>query len=888
MDPVARSVREALAEIGIEVAAAGTYKAWLCPLSPDSDAQRKKLAEAGQMLANEVIEELLIDCLPRCLPSWGLPNPGGPGNGGRVELPLVGLDDAGLLDISEKGCLSLSAIEMRAVQEHFAALGRAPSLTELESLAQTWSEHCKHKTLMGAIDVFDSDGKFVRRYENLIKETIAKVTRDLNRPWCISVFEDNAGVVDFDGRDCLCIKVETHNHPSAIEPFGGAGTGIGGVIRDILGTGLGARPLCSLDVFCVAEPDLPDEDVPPGCLHPARVLDGIVRGVRDYGNPMGIPTVTGAVHFDKGFVGNPLVYCGTVGILPKSKVFKEAKPGDKIIVAGGRTGRDGIHGATFSSVELTEDSEMLSSGAVQIGDPITEKKLSDALVEARDLDLYHAVTDCGAGGLSSAVGEMGAKIGAFVELDKVPLKYEGLSPSEIWISEAQERMVFAVPKDRVTAFDRVFEKYEVETTVIGQFDDSERLVIQHKGVEQANLAMDFLHDGLPKLVRKARLPAPVLREAKLPPEQDIGGALLLALADFNVASKEWITRQYDHEVGGCSVAKPFSGPSQKGPGDGAVLMPKPDVPLGFALATGLNPRYAKLDPAGMAEAALDEAIRNIVVKGGDPSQAAVLDNYCWGNTDDPEQLGALVLATEAVCELAREYGTPFVSGKDSLNNEYRVGDKSLSIPGCLLVTALAPVAQLSKIPDSSFTATDRSVYLFGLTRKELGGSVYHTHRGEAGGKVPRARGKSMHLIYRTLHELMQMEIIDAAHDPSEGGLAVALAEMAFGGEIGLFLDLAAVPVADDIERDEEILFSESLGRILVCVNPEMEEDFISTCSQRSLVFAKIGETTGDEFFACDGLEGERLFSLELSDLQEAFQKPLANGAMAVPRRRSKA
>ena len=722
-----------------------------------------------------------------------------------------------------------------------------------------------------------------RHYENMLKETIFATTERIDHWMCVSVFEDNAGVIDFDGEDCLAIKVETHNHPSAIEPFGGAGTGIGGVIRDILGTGLGAKPLCNVDVFCVAPPTTPPDDVPAGCLHPARVLDGIVAGVRDYGNPIGIPTVSGAVHFDAAFVGNPLVYCGTVGILPKKKVKKAAKPGDRIIVAGGRTGRDGIHGATFSSVELTEASEMVSSGAVQIGDPITEKKVLDAQMEARDLGLYDAVTDCGAGGLSSAVGEMGEKIGARVELAHVPLKYQGLTPTEIWISEAQERMVFAVPPDKVDRLHEVFARYEVESTDIGEFTDTKQLELDFDGEHIGTVSMEFLHDGVPRPTRSAHFKLPQLTDPDLEQPEQFNDTLLAALADLCVCSKEWILRQFDHEVQGQSAAKPFAGREQRGPGDAAVLRPKPDSSQGFAVATGLNPRYSWIDPAAMAEAALDEAVRNIVARGGDPTRCVVLDNYCWGNTDDPAQLGGLVRATEAVCEAAFYYRTPFVSGKDSLNNEFRVGERTIAIPGCLLVTALAIVPDVECVPDSAFTAAGNSVYLVGRTYHELGGSVYYKLHAELGASVPRARAVDNIAQLRFLAEAIQQGLVASAHDLSEGGLAVAAAEMAFGSGVGLFLELGNMDLEEGLERDDAILFSESLGRMLVEVLPEHEEAFINWMHNVAVPARKVGETNTEARFTCDGFLGDRIIDVELTALEQAWRAPLEHGPLAAAR-----
>ena len=883
MDPVARSAREALGLLGIEAVAVGTYRAWLVPGLGD-DA----LAKLGDELANDVIEEVLVGQLPP-----GLPLPGGRCRETRVELPLADLDEAALVALSAERSFALNAIEMRAVQGHFVEQGRAPTLTELETIAQTWSEHCKHKTLTGQVVYDGPDGE--TRYDNLLKETVFATTQRIDHWFCRSVFVDNAGVIDFDDEDCLAIKVETHNHPSAIEPFGGAGTGIGGVIRDILGTGLGAKPLCNIDVFCVAPPDLPQNELPTGCLHPARVLNGVIEGVRDYGNPMGIPTVTGAIHFDPAFVGNPLVYAGTVGILPKNKVEKAARPGDHILVAGGRTGRDGIHGATFSSLELHEESETVSSGAVQIGDPITEKKVLDGLLVARDAGLYTATTDCGAGGLSSAVGEMGEETGARVELSRVPLKYDGLTPTEVWISEAQERMVFAVPPENVDAFCEVFSRFEVETTDIGVFTDDKRLHLSWEGEEICDLDMEFLHDGVPRPSRAARWRPAEHSEPEIPDAEhggpsELNDVLLGALADFGTCSKEWVLRQYDHEVQGMSAAKPFSGLEQKGPGDAAVLQPKPDSATGFAVATGLNPRYSWVDPAAMAEAAIDEALRNVVARGGDPTRCAVLDNYCWGNCDKPEQLGALVRATEAVCEAALYYRTPFVSGKDSLNNEFRVGDETIAIPGCLLVTALAIVPDVDNVPDSAFTRVGNSVFLVGRTYRELGGSLYYKLHGALGSGAPRSRHVENIATMRFVHEAISMGFVSACHDLSEGGLGVAACEMAFGSGHGITLDLGNLDVGDDSGdadaadehplRDDEILFSESLGRFLVEVPGEKEHEFLNFLEPLGVSVRKVGIVDDEGVFGVDGTMGDRLVHLELERCREAWAAPLARGPLA--------
>ena len=613
-DPVAHSVQKALVDMGLPAVDTGTYKGFVV----HGALPGPQLAQvARKVLANDVVQLVLLDALP-----LGLPGAASKADLAVHPIPLAHLDLAGLERLSKDGGLALDGAEMQVIQAHFAKLGRAPTRMELETLAQTWSEHCKHKTLTGNVRF---EGRVI---QNLLKSTIAHVTHTLARDFCVSVFVDNAGIIQFDDEDSVCIKVETHNRPSAIEPFGGAGTGVGGVIRDVLGTGLGARPIANTDVFCFAPPDLAAAQLPQGCLHPLSVMKGVVSGVRDYGNPMGIPTVNGSVHFDENFVGNPLVYVGNIGILPTARAKKQANRGDVIVALGGRTGRDGIHGATFSSLELHTDSEKTSSGAVQIGDPITERKVMDAVLRCADEDLFSAITDCGAGGFSSACGEMAEGLGAEIELQQAPLKYQGLAPWEVWISEAQERMVLAVPPAKLDRLLQVCREEASEAIVLGHFTGDQRLVVKFGGVVHADLDVHFLHKGLPVREQTASYTAPQLQEPNLPPETDCGKALLAVLGDYGICSKEWIVRQYDHEVQAASAGKPLCGPREDGPSDAAVLAPKLGSRRGVVLSNGLNPRYSKIDPASMAECSLDEAMRNSVAASNDPDYTAVLDNYC--------------------------------------------------------------------------------------------------------------------------------------------------------------------------------------------------------------------------------------------------------------------
>ena len=632
----------------------------------------------------------------------------------------------------------------------------------------------------------------------MLKETIFAATQEIRKElgeqdWCVSVFEDNAGIVRFDDKYNVVFKVETHNHPSALEPYGGANTGIGGVIRDPLGTGLGAKPVCNTDVFCFAPPDTPLDSLPAGVLHPRRVMKGVVSGVRDYGNRMGIPTVNGALYFDPRYLGNPLVYCGNVGIIPREKSSKQTSPGDWVVTIGGRTGRDGIHGATFSSAELTSESETISGGAVQIGNAITEKMLMDVLLEARDRGLYSAVTDCGAGGFSSAVGEMGEHLGAEVDLEKAPLKYSGLSYTEIWISEAQERMVFSVPDEHWEEFYELCKSEGVEATIIGTFVDSGRLVLRYMGQQVADLDMQFLHGGRPPVIREAFYEAPPetpFQEDQL--QGDAGIWLTAILGSLNVASKEWVIRQYDHEVQGGSVLKPLVGVNNDGPGDAAVVRPILTSRRGLVVSCGMNPYYGDLDTYHMAASAIDEALRNCVAVGADPERIAILDNFCWGYTDRAETLGTLVRAALACYDVATAMRTPFISGKDSLNNEFSYQDQegnrqTISIPSTLLISAMGQVDDVATCVSMDLKAAGNLVYQVGQTHDELGGSHLGLVSGASGGRVPRMDPGIALPTFKAVHQGICQGLIRSCHDLSEGGLAVAAAEMAFAGGLGLRL-----------------------------------------------------------------------------------------------------
>lgn len=863
MDPVEDSAKKAIKDLGIKrVNAVKTAKKYLIK-GKFSSSEIHSIAE--KILYNKVIQHIVKGA------STIYPEPP-PYQFKLVHVDMLRANAANLKKISKARQLFLNLEEMRTIQKYFRKLKRNPTDCELETLAQTWSEHCKHKTFRGKIEYLEvtrSQGHQVTnkklKINNLLKSTVMKVTDELNKPWCVSVFKDNSGVIRFDEKYNVCFKVETHNHPSALEPYGGAGTGIGGVIRDPLGTGLGAKPIINTDIFCFGPIDYPYKKLPEGALHPKRVMKGVVSGVRDYGNRMGIPTSNGAVLFDEGFVGNPLVFCGNVGILPKGKSFKHVNIGDLAVVVGGRTGRDGIHGATFSSGELTHESQELSGPAVQIGNPITEKKMTDVILKARDKGLYNAITDCGAGGLSSAIGEMGEELGADVDLEKVPLKYKGLKYTEIWISEAQERMVLAVDPEKIDDLISMFEKENVEITVIGRFTGSKRLKLFYHGQCVSNLDMDFLHNGGPDLTRKAVWEAPKYREPRPKNKKDFTQDLLKLLGTANIASKEWIIRQYDHEVQGGSVLKPLQGISNDGPGDACITRPILSSKKGVVLSCGINPDYGKIDPYWMAASVIDEALRQVVAVGADLQKSAILDNFCWGNTDKPDRLGALVRASMACYDIAESYGVPFISGKDSLNNEYSTKKGTISIPPTLLISCISIMDDVSKAITMDAKKAGNSVYIVGVTKDELGGSQYYKMMGFTGNDVPRVNPIFGKRVMTALTKTIRGGSVVSCHDCSEGGLAVALAEMAFAGGIGMRIALPASELSNEV-----ILFSESNTRFIVEV--DNEKKFLK--SMKGLPVQKLGNLKKESAFRIYGTGNKIIINTRIEKLKSAWQAPL--------------
>jgi len=803
--------------------------------------------------------------------------------------------DDELMRISREGVLALSLAEMKAIQGYIrdqatrpdrarAGLGENITDVELEVIAQTWSEHCKHKIFNAVIDYEDGDGS-TETIESLF-DTYIKGTTDAVRKakgkndFCLSVFKDNAGVISFTEDDNLVFKVETHNSPSALDPYGGALTGIVGVNRDPFGTGLGSRLIFNTDVFCFADPGFSGQ-IPPRLLHPKRVYEGVREGVEHGGNKSGIPTVNGSIVFDDRFLGKPLVYCGTGGIMPKTingrpSHEKRAKAGDLIVMTGGRIGKDGIHGATFSSEELHEGSP---ATAVQIGDPITQKRMTDMLLVARDRGLYNSITYNGAGGLSSSVGEMARDTGGCVlHLDRAPLKYEGLRPWEILLSEAQERMSLAVPKEHIDEFLALAAQMDVEATVLGEFTETGRFHVLFEGTTIAYLDMEFLHEKNPPMYLSARWKRPVHPEPNFAVPGDLGRELLAMLSRLNVASKESVVRQYDHEVQGTSVVKPMVGEGGIGPSDAAVIRPVLDRDEGVVVAHGICPKYSDIDSYHMAANAVDEAVRNAVAVGGDVDYLAGLDNFCWcdpvaseKNPDGDYKLAQLVRANRGLSDIAVAYGVPLISGKDSMKNDYQIGDTKISIPPTILFSVIGKIADVNRAVTMDAKRPGDLVYVLGMTKNELGGSEYFASKGYIGNAVPSVDIAANLARYRALTRAIAGGLVASVHDLSDGGLGTAAAETAIAGDLGMAIDLSAV-AREGVDRDDFLLFSETAGRFLVTVRSDDAAAFENAMA--GTVCARAGRVTEAKRLVMKGLSGAVAVDCSLGDIVKAWRNPL--------------
>ena len=858
----------------------------------DADLAREEVGRIGrEILYNDLIEEAEVASSGEYFKRGGFQAKGkeaGALTPPRVERIDLAVPDEKLAAISDQRVLALTLEEMKYFRSYFErgdvradrealGLGPEPTDVELECFAQTQSEHCKHK-IFNATIVYREGGKtetVVSLFDTCIRAATEEIAK--RKDWLVSVFKDNAGVVRFDDEHNLAFKVETHNTPSALDPYGGAITGIVGCDRDPAGTGLGARIVAHTDVLCFGDPCF-EGKLPPRMMHPKRVMAGVVKGIEDGGNKCGIPTVNGAVIFDRSFGGKPLVFCGSVGIMPalvggpggRESHIKDARPGDAIVMVGGRIGKDGIHGATFSSEEIKESSPVQ---AVQIGDPITQKKMLDMLLEARDRLLYRGITDNGAGGLSSSVGEM-AQIsgGAFLDLEKAPLKYPGLDPWEILLSEAQERMTVAVPRENLGAFLDLAARRDVLAVPIGEFTGTGFFHVAYGGRPVCRLGLEFLHSNIP-FTLDAEWRAPEVPERTPDPGRPLGQVIIEMVSDLNSCSREPIIRRYDHEVGGNTVIKPLVGSDEIGPSDGGVIAPVPGSRRGFVLACGINPFVSRVDTYAMAALAVDEALRNAVTVGSDPDRVALLDNFCWPDPvyhvrktpDGRYKLAQLVRAARGLYDTAVAYGAPFISGKDSMKNDYKVGEHKVSVLPTILVSALGIVPDIARCVTSDFKGGGDLVYLLGRTGRHLGESLFYRKYGGSSGVVPVVDTGANLRLYRAYFAATGQGFIASGHDLSEGGLAVALAECCVGGRMGAEVDLGGM-------LDEELLFSETPGRILVSVRPQNEAAFLLLMEE--IPKGKLGMVSDRAKLVIRGGGGKRIAVLGVEDLIEVYREPL--------------
>lgn len=811
---------------------------------------------AKDLLCNELIEEFRIKSKYEWKDSPGfdikIPKVTGESSDKVEVIKISEMDDDELMKLSRQRVLALSLEEMQVIKNYYSqedvrayrkkiGLAQDPTDVEIEAIAQTWSEHCKHKIFNAKIEYIEKNTHKRRIINSLFKTYIQKSTEILrkrmgDKDFCLSVFKDNAGVIKFDEDYSVCIKVETHNSPSALDPYGGALTGIVGVNRDPMGTGLGANLLCNTDVFCFASPFY-DKPLPPRLLHPRRVLEGVRKGVEDGGNQSGIPTVNGGLIFDERYLGKPLVFCGTVGIMPRlingrPSHEKRAEKGDLAVMVGGRVGKDGIHGATFSSEALHEGSP---ATAVQIGDPITQKKMYDFLMKARDLGLYNAITDNGAGGLSSSMGEMAQDCGGCeIDLKKVPLKYDGLVPWEILLSEAQERMSVAVPKQNIDKFLQLAKEMDVEATILGEFNDSGYFRVRYGEKIVAELDMEFFHEGVPQMKLKAiwdppsQKPFIVPDEAKENPKQ----ILRNMLSRLNICSREYVIRQYDHEVQGGSTIKPLVGEFLDGPSDAAVIRPILTKDRGLVVSNGICPRYSDLDTYWMMACAIDEAIRNAISVGANPYHMAGVDNFCWCDPVQSEKtpdghykLAQLVRANMALAHFCMGFGVPCISGKDSMKNDYVMGNIKISIPPTVLFSLISVIPDVHRCVTSDFKEPGECIYILGLTKDEMGSSEFALEMDIKSGYVPQVDLLSARNRYKKMYEAIQMGIISSCHDLSDGGLGVCVCEMAIGGDLGAFIEIDKVPCCPAQMEFEKIMYSESPSRFVVGVPKDKKDEF---------------------------------------------------------------
>jgi len=801
------------------------------------------------------------------------------------ELEKIGQQGVLGADGKRRGPLALNLDYMKTIREYFKKLGRKPTDIELETFAQTWSEHCKHTIFADPLDEL-KDGLF----KTYIKSATEKVKREKQKVkstknFLVSVFHDNSGAIEFNENFLITHKVETHNTPSALDPFGGSITGIVGVNRDALGFGLGAKPAFNTYGFCFADPDdskplYRDAKKTQVMLSPRRIMEGVIAGVNAGGNQSGIPTPMGFLYFDNRYKGKPLVFCGTVGLIPKKSAGrksweKKAKPGDYVVMIGGKVGLDGIHGATFSSESLHTGSP---STAVQIGDPITQKKFSDALVkEARDLGLYNSITDNGAGGLSSSVGEMAKESGGvLVNLEKVPLKYPGLDPWQIWISESQERMTLSVPKTKWKKFEGLMKSRGVDAWVIGEFTKSGKCVVKYDKKIVLDLGLGFLHDGLPKRTQNSSLITHNFAEPDLEDRKDLNKDFMDMIGRLNNSGFDFLSTQYDHTVQGTAVTYPVQGRGRIN-AEATVVKPLYKSERGLVLSQGMYPSYSEMDAYKMAAASIDTAFKNAVVAGADPERIALLDNFCWCSSNDPERLGQLKRACEGVHDLSVAYLAPLISGKDSMFNDFKGFDDKgnpvkISVPPTLLITSLGIIDDVGSAVTIDAKFEGDLIYVLGETFPELGGSEYYSSLGFEGKEVPGTDPVKNLRTYKTYAKVLEKGLISAGIGINRGGLAVALAKMSMAGMLGMDIDLKKLP--GKTVFDAQSLFSESTGRILLTIDPKNKKTFESL--MKGIEFAEIGKITTEPKIKITSINNTIVINIPVQEVLESYRRRFKN------------
>lgn len=772
------------------------------------------------------------------------------------EYDIANMSDEELVALSNEQSAALDLLEMQKVREYYKSENRKCTDAEFEMIAQTWSEHCVHKTFKANIKIESDDDKVKKDYpklevNNVLKSYIKKATDEINTDWVVSAFVDNAGIVTLNDEYDISFKVETHNHPSAIEPFGGANTGVGGVIRDVMG--VSARPFAVTDVLCFGDPSMPYEKVPSGSLHPNEIIAGVVSGVSDYGNKMGIPTVNGGVHFSDGYATNPLVYCGCAGIAPKGVHSTTPQVGDRIYAVGAPTGRDAIRGATFSSMIVDASSGAVAGAKVQTGDPIIQKKVCELLEVVSKQKLFSAITDCGAGGFSSAVGEMASKLGCDVDLTKAPVKYEGLAAWELWVSESQERMVLAVPAKNVAEFEKQCKFYDVEFFDLGHFTGDGVLKIHHNGRTVINLDCNFLHSGPPQKKLTAK-PYTIEKKYKTCTETKVDKILLGLLSDLNICSREKVVRLYDHEVQGGTILRPYDGRTYQGPTDAAVVQPREvEGNVGVALSNALHFKASEFGTYAMTQATIDEAVRSVIAVGADPKRIGILDNYCLGDPNRTEVMWDLIESARACYDTAKLFSTPFISGKDSFNNEYLTGEgKRVAIPTSLLISAMAIVPSIDVVPGADLKKAGNLLYLLGESDFQFGASVFAERFGlpqNAECKFTTMSEKNVQ-TYERLHKAIGENLVASCHDISDGGLLVALAEMCIGGDLGAKVDTKQL-IAHVGKPELQVLFGETCGCFVVEVSAGNKDAFEQALAGTSLV--RLGEVSGEKALKVAGV-----------------------------------